>query len=226
MDAVIFDLDDTLIDFRARKRRVIRACVTAMLAAGLPGDFARLHADFSAYYWDRIEDQRIFQKYLQERYGRVDHRVLAHAILAYRRANAALLRPYPGTSELLRRLRADGWRLALLSDAPKLEAYLRICGVGFDGLFDVIVTKDDVGAVKPDRKGFVTAARKLGVAPRRCVMVGDKGEKDIAGAKRVGMTTVHAAYSGERDSTADHTARSVAELGRILQGLRRVPHAE
>jgi FMN phosphatase YigB (HAD superfamily) len=95
MKGVIFDLDDTLIDFCTRKNKIIAACVEAMIDAGLDEDYKELHADFSTYYWKRIEDQKIFQKYLQHRYGKVDYVVLAHAILAYRKENAKLLKNLP-----------------------------------------------------------------------------------------------------------------------------------
>lgn len=220
MKAVIFDLDDTLIDFKSRKNRVIKTCVTAMIEAGLNEEYDTLLSDFSAYYWERIEDQKVFQKYLQKKYGTVDYVVLAHAILAYRKENARLLKAYPGALDMLEKLRAAGWKLALLSDAPKLEAYLRICSLGFESHFDVIMTKDDVGTVKPNRKGFLSVARKLRVNPRDCVMVGDHDEKDIEGAQRVGMRTIQAAYGDDGGSNADDVAHSIAELGKILEKLR------
>ena len=144
--AVIFDLDNTLIDFTETKNLVIREAVKAMIDAGLDEQFAELHKAFSAYYWSHgIEDQHIFQKFFMQRYGKVDYKVLAYAILAYRKAKSGLLRAYPGAKMLLVRLKGMGLKLALLSDAPKLEAYLRLCAVGFDDFFDVILTKDDVG---------------------------------------------------------------------------------
>jgi putative hydrolase of the HAD superfamily len=192
-----------------------------MIDAGLDEDYKELHADFSTYYWKRIEDQKIFQKYLQHRYGKVDYVVLAHAILAYRKENAKLLKTYPGAIELLEKLRKDGWKLALLSDAPKLEAYMRLCSLGLERHFDVILTKDDIGTVKPNQKGFRSTARKLRVDPRQCVMVGDRDEKDIAGAQRVGMTTIHAAYGDDGESSADYTVYSLKELGDVLASLRK-----
>jgi HAD superfamily hydrolase (TIGR02253 family) len=217
--AVIFDLDDTLIDFVERKRVVIREVVKAMVDAGLGGDFDKLHQDFSDFYWRQgIEDQRIFQKYLQRRAGHIDYKVLAHAILAYRRVNTGLLRPYPGAKRLLTTLRSRGYKLAILSDAPKLEAYLRLCSVGFDDLFDVILTLDDVKEVKPQSKGFLLAAKELGVKPGECVMVGDRPERDILGAKRLGMKTIFAKYGRHGDGAdADFIAERPDQIAAILE---------
>ena len=65
MKAVIFDIDNTLIDFLDRKRTTIKESVKAMIDAGLDEDFDGLHRDFTDFYWKTgIEDQKIFQKYL------------------------------------------------------------------------------------------------------------------------------------------------------------------
>lgn len=131
--AVIFDLDDTLIDFMERKKVLIRASVNAMIDAGLKEDKEKLIAEFERFYWNTgIEDQKIFEKFLLKKYGDVDYRVLAHAIIAYRRANAPLMKVYPHVMETLKRLRVKGVKLALLSDAPRLGAYTRLVEVGID----------------------------------------------------------------------------------------------
>ena len=148
--AIIFDLDDTLIDFRERKKVLIKSSVEAMIKAGLQEDPIGLYAEFNKFYWDTgIEDQNIFEKFLLKKYGHVDYKVLAHAIIAYRRANALLLKPYPNVIDVLGTLHKNGIKLAILSDAPKLSAYTRLVEVGMDELFDAIITYDDVLELKP-----------------------------------------------------------------------------
>ena len=222
--AVIFDLDDTLIDFVERKNLVIRESVKAMIDAGLDEDFEGLHRDFSKFYWKKgIEDQKIFQKFLRTRYGKVDYRILAHAILAYRKVNAGLLRPYPGAKDLLIFLRSSGYKLAILSDAPKLEAYLRLCAVGFDEYFDVILTLEDVGMLKPHSKGFVLASKRLNVSLKNCIMVGDRASRDIAGAKKLGMVAIYARYGNSLEKKSDiahFTANSIRDIKKIFSSMK------
>ena len=107
------------------------------------------------------------------------------------------------------------FKLAILSDAPKLEAYLRLCSVGFDDFFDVILTKDDIGKAKPHAKGFLMAAKKLGVDIKDCIMIGDRPERDIIGAKKLGMKAVFAQYgntTGDSPAMADYMLRDITEL--------------
>lgn len=224
--AVIFDIDDTLIDFVERKKLIIRESVKAMIDAGINEDFDKLHDDFSDFYWKTgIEDQRIFEKYFMHKYGKIDYKVLAYAIIAYRKTSTGLLRPFPGAKSVLVYLKEKGLKLAILSDAPKLEAYLRICGVGLDDFFDIIITKDDTSVTKPDKKGFLMVAEKLGVKPEECVMIGDKFFKDVAGAKALGMTTIHAKYGwcnedfNEVKVHADYTAEKITDVKEIIDKL-------
>jgi putative hydrolase of the HAD superfamily len=217
--AVIFDLDNTLVDFVDRKKIVIRETVKAMIDAGLDEDFEALHKDFSEYYWSHgIENQKIFQNYLMHRYKKIDYRILAHAIIAYRKVNSGLLRPYPGARRLLIYLKSQGYKLAILSDAPRLEAYMRLCTVGFDDFFDVILTTDDTKTVKPHSKGFFLAAKKLGVHIKDCIMIGDTPDRDIVGAKKLGMLTIFAEY-GAREKTveADYVAKNIMDVLRIFE---------
>jgi putative hydrolase of the HAD superfamily len=193
--AVLFDVDNTLIDFMERKRLAISESVKAMVDAGIDESYSQLHKDFNDYYWSHgIENQKIFQQFLKDKYGKIDYKVLAYAILAYRRASNGLLRPYPGSKSTLISLRERGFKLAILSDAPRLEAYLRLCAVGLDDFFDVILTKDDVKATKPNKRGFKMVAKKLGILPEECMMVGDNLSRDMAGAKSLGMKTIFAKY--------------------------------
>jgi len=85
LKAIIFDMDNTLIDFIKMKERSCEAAIDAMIDAGL--DMPRKEALdklYTMYFKIGIEDPKIFQKYLEKIIGRVDYKILAHAIQAYR----------------------------------------------------------------------------------------------------------------------------------------------
>lgn len=226
--AIIFDIDNTLIDFVERKKLVIQETVKAMIDAGVNEKFEGLHKDFSDFYWKTgIENQKILQKYLKQKFGKVDYRILAYAILAYRKASTGLLRPYPGAKSVLISLKNKGIKMAVLSDAPRLEAYLRICSVGLDDFFDVIMTKDDTKSLKPRSRGFKMVLKKLNVQPEECIMIGDNLYRDIDGAKKLGMKTVLAKYGfveshpeNKSEVKADFVAERITDLEEIVDKLR------
>ena len=101
------------------------------------------------------------------------------------------LRPHlrRGTVEFLERARRSGMRLGVFSDYP-VQAKLRALGI--DQYFDCMLDATDpaVNAFKPDPKGFLVCAERLGVAPEHVLYVGDRPEVDGEGARRAGMASV------------------------------------
>ncbi|HTY07730.1 MAG TPA: HAD-IA family hydrolase [Candidatus Edwardsbacteria bacterium] len=147
----------------------------------------------------------------------------AAAIVAYRTAREAALVPYPHVTLALAGLLKRGLKLAVLSDAPREEAWLRICYLGFQHFFDRVITFEDTGARKPSPRPFRAALRALGVRPAEALMVGDWAERDIAGARRLGMRTAFARYGdtfGTGTSGADFVLDDIAQLLEIVDRAR------
>ncbi len=202
IEAVIFDLDNTLCDFMGAKQRAIEAAVDAMIDAGLRLDPGAGRARIRAIYDDRgIEYQRVFDTFLQQELGRVDDRVLAAAVVAYRRARDGVLVPYPHVVLTLNRLLKDGYKLAVVSDAPRFEAWIRLCMLRLHHVFDLVLTFDDTQHRKPSPVPFQLALQRLEVEAARAVMVGDWPERDIIGAGEAGLHTVYARYGDTYAST-------------------------
>jgi len=221
IQAVIFDLDNTLYDFMGAKDQAIRAAVDAMIDAGLRLPHAEAHARIYRIYRDKgIEYQKVFDAFLHEVLGEVDDRMLAAAVVAYRRSRDGTLVLYPHVLLTLNRLLKDGYQLAVLSDAPRYEAWLRLCTLRLHHVFDLVLTFDDTGIRKPSPEGFRLALRRLGIEPQQAVMVGDWPERDIDGAKRAGIHTVYARY-GDTSSLEARAARSGSgadhEIDDVLQ---------
>ncbi len=84
-------------------------------------------------------------------------------------------RVFPGVRELFRALKNRGIRTALAtsSDDKHLDAALASAGIDLRSMADVVVTKSDAGASKPDPDVVVAAVEKLGLSPAQCAMVGD-----------------------------------------------------
>ena len=144
--AVVFDLDNTLVDFMAMKRRSIDAAIDAMVDAGLELEPQEIRSRIDAIYKERgMEYQQVFDDLLYNIFQKVDQRVLASGIIAYRRAREAALKPYPHVTATLMELIRRGIKLAVLTDAPSREAWLRLCYINFHHFFDVGVTFDGPG---------------------------------------------------------------------------------
>ena len=235
--AVIFDLDNTLTDFMRMKKVSIEAAADAMLDAGLA---ARLPAPAGErprervirrineiYDREGIEYQKVFNTYLREELGDVDYRFLAAAIVGYRRARDSALIPYPQVHLALHQLMRRRLKLAVVSDAPRESAWMRLVYLNLHYVFDEVVTFEDTGRRKPDPAPFEMVLDRLGVRPEEALMVGDWPDRDMAGAKALGMHTVFAHYgfswSPDREPIdkhpADHVIHDIMELTAIVDRL-------
>jgi putative hydrolase of the HAD superfamily len=221
--AVIFDLDNTLVDFMAMKREAINAAVNAMIDAGLNLTAEEVKARIDAIYKERgIEFQSVFDQLLYDVFNKVNYKILSAGIIAYRRAREAALVPYPHVTMTLVELLSRGIKLAVVSDAPAREAWLRLCYLDFHHLFQTVVTFDDTGERKPSPAPFRRALEYLGVEPAETLMVGDWPERDMVGAANLGIRTVFARYGntfGTVDTQADYDIDDIKELTTIVGDL-------
>jgi HAD superfamily hydrolase (TIGR02253 family) len=219
--AVIFDLDNTLVDFMGMKRQAVTAAITSMIDAGLTLTQEEVQARIDAIYKERgIEFQNVFDQLLYDIFQKVDYKILSAGIIAYRRAREAALVPYPHVTMTLVELVKRGIHLAVVSDAPGREAWLRLCYLNFHHLFDHVVTFEDTGQHKPSPAPFLRALELLRVKPQETLMVGDWPERDMVGAAKVGITTVFARYGdtfGTVESNATYDVNDVAELLSIIE---------
>ena len=92
---------------------------------------------------ENLEYQKVFDELLQQQLGYLDYRILSAGIISYRRAREAALKPYPHVTATIMSLVKSNIKLAIVSDAPAREAWLRLCHINFHHTFDVVVTYDD-----------------------------------------------------------------------------------
>jgi putative hydrolase of the HAD superfamily len=117
-----------------------------------------------------------------------------------------------------------GIKLAVLSDAPRLQAWLRLCQLNLHHIFDIVITFEDTNKKKPAPEPFRLALEKLGVKPHEAIMVGDWAERDIYGAKLLKMRTIFARYGdrfGTEKSGADYEIEDIIQLLDVLDKLSR-----
>ena len=159
--AIIFDLDNTLVDFMDFKSRAVDAAIDAMIDAGMhltkPEAKEKIQ---NIYDLEGIEYQRVFDRFLQELYGKIDYRMISAAIFAYRKEREAALRPYPKVFPTLIELIKMGMKLAVVSDAPAKEAWLRLSYEKLQYFFDVVVIR---GGSESDQYQYSTNRKQHSV---------------------------------------------------------------
>ncbi len=227
--AVLFDLDNTLIDFLRLKRQASDAAGRAMIAAGADFPFSAAEVGdilFGEYMGD-IEGDDVFEKFLRAHHRqklRLDQhavdRITAAAVNAYLKAKLLHQEPYPGVRRTLLHLARLGVKMGVVTDAPRFKAYQRLDGAGLVDFFEFVITHTDHGEHKPHQRPFLEALDALGLPPQAVLMVGDWPDRDMAGAKAVGMRTAWASYGSppgaEHPAEADFKLERFGDLSRIV----------
>lgn len=193
LKAITFDVDNTLIDFIKMKTRASNDAAIAMIKTGLKMDKEKAKKELFETYIKDIDGNTAFEIFLRNNNAYSD-RVLAAALNAYLRTKLDFLEPYPEVKETLLKLKKKGLKLGIVTDAPRLKAYQRLDAMKIADLFDVVVGKEDTGEEKPSKMPFLAALKQLKLKPEEVMHVGDWPEKDIKGAKLVGMKTCFAKY--------------------------------
>ena len=215
---IIFDLDNTLIDFMRMKKTSCEAAMDAMIKAGFKIEKEEgmkiLYNLYSRHGW---EYQKIFQIFLKKVSGRIDYGIMASGIVAYRHVKEGLLYPFPNVIPTLKELKKK-YKLIILSDAPRIQAWIRLVAMGLQEMFDYVITFDDTKTMKSNPKPFLFALKKLKLRPEECLMVGDSLKKDIATSKKLGFRTVFAKYGGNSEKSRvkpDYVINNIKELLKI-----------
>jgi len=229
--AVLFDLDETLIDDFPGLERAHRA-VARRLRDYLRGRGMEVNEDELFNRITQLDDKMN----LQRRYIRNDWwplllekmnvkaelppELLDELTWIYWKTFADNSRPYPDTKPTLEYLKGKGYQLGIVTDTDGTRGIkeMRLKQLDFIKNFDVvIISGEDTARTKPDPEPFLLAAERLGVRPEECVFVGDKPFTDIDGGRAAGMKTV---LLKRRDwgvrERADYTIKSLAELRDLL----------
>lgn len=220
--AILFDLDNTLIDFMEMKEEACKSALKTMIKKGLRVSFKSGYKRLMKTYFKLgIESNTAFEEFLKSETGQIDTKVLAAGINEYLKTKNKFLKPYPNVKPTLRKLKKIVLKLAIVTDAPRLKAYQRLVAMGIDGYFDFVVGLEDTGEKKPSQLPFKAAINKLGLNPEQIAMVGDSISRDITGAKKLGITTVLAKYGQieKERGNADFEIDNIKEILKIAKPL-------
>ncbi len=215
--AVIFDLDNTLVDFIEAKIRACKEVINRICC----GDADELLQYFLRRKYS-FESHENIADYLRDK-GIYSEELYRDCCEIYERVKLESITLYPGIRKVLENLRLKGVKLAVVTDAENCHAISRLKKAGLQKYFDVIVSADMTGKRKPEPDSLLLALKKLGVKAEEAAIVGDSMRRDVEAGKRLGMLTVYAAYgdrnfleSGKNKNEADFVAEKPEDILEIL----------
>jgi HAD superfamily hydrolase (TIGR01509 family) len=126
--------------------------------------------------------------------------------------------PMPGVPDVLERVRASGYRLALASSAELRVIHANLTALALAQLFDIVVSGTQVARGKPAPDVFIAAAERLAVPPAGCLVIEDS-RNGLLAAKAAGMrcAVVPCAHTRHQDfREADHRLGALPDLLDLL----------
>jgi len=200
--AVVFDLDDTLVD----QRTAVAAAVTAWGAEhGVDDDGAvQRWAALCDVHYERyqrreltLHEQRRVR--VREFLGRLDadDGEADDLFSGYLHRYEAGWRRYDDAVPALRRARAAGLLTAVLTNGDAEQQRGKVERTGLAGEVDVLVASSELSAGKPDPRAYAEALARVGVGAHEAVMVGDSLVDDVRGALAAGLGAVLVDRLGE-----------------------------
>ena len=228
MKAIFFDIDNTLYDSTTQVETARINAVDSMIEAGLrisrKKGIELLNEIVRSYGSNYEKHFNVLIKRLGAR-GENPH-VIAAGIVAYHNTKISMLHPFPDTIPTLLKLRDAGFRLGVITQGVSFKQWEKLIRLGLQHFFDSVIITDEVGIKKPSPGLYKLAARKIGAKPEECIMVGDRLDTDIEGAKRAGMKTVRilqGKYKNQKvtnKNKPDYTIRNLSSLLNIIQTLK------
>ena len=114
-----------------------------------------------------------------------------NAAQLFRIASIEYVKLYPHVLDALAKLRERGYRLWLLSNAQRIFTAYELRHLGLGEQLDGIYISSDYGCRKPDVRFFNALITEQKLDVKKCLMIGNDRETDIAGAKAAGLDTLY-----------------------------------
>jgi 2-haloacid dehalogenase len=193
ISALVFDQYGTIVDMQKGLTEAVTPFLRAKGWAGKPDSFVT--------WWRRTHFENSMIDALCDRghtpYRRIGQRAVSYVMdrcrIPHTRteveglvAEIERLKPFPDVVEALDRLRAAGYKLAILSNGDR--DMLAAAGPHIGFRFDRVISVEEAGYFKPHWKTYAKAEEILGVDRSRCLFVANHAF-DCIGAKSYGMRT-------------------------------------
>ncbi len=239
LEAVLFDLDNTLVDDDANWRLSVSGTLSEVCARHHELDPERLRTAFlrvagsvweqirhmEASPWGDMDDEGIVVDVWSATLSQVgiqNPETLHDAVSGYLRRRAGLSPPFEDASDCLGKLTAT-FKLGIVTNGKAVRQVPKLISSGLAPYFEVVTTTD-VGSGKPHAAIFMHALQALGVRSRSTAFVGDSLDWDVGGANRAGLHSIwlnrKSANRRPDDPVPMAEVCSLSELPAVLSALQ------
>lgn len=215
MKGVLFDFDGVVVQSELLHKETF---MELLAPYGVSVDDGRWYREFAGTGSGHIFDVLVKEYGIKED---VPSLVARRKKLYESRVRAGDLKETPGVRDFLKHLRGRGAKTAIVSGSHRTNVRAALETLGLDGLFDGIVSGDDLKERKPDPAPFLRGAELLGLKPEQCLAIEDS-YSGCESARRAGMRLVWVKPAVEMEPPesdawiTDFTGEGLKTLERML----------
>lgn len=229
LQIVLWDLDNTLLDFPAAERAALQATFADFRLGPCPDDRVARFSALNARWWHRLERGEVAKAVLLP--GRFQEFFRAEGIACtdYDGFNAAYQDHLGETvvfldhsDQVVRTLKGRGVKQYAVTNGTRRAQSRKLAKSGFDRLLDGVFISEEVGAEKPSLDFFRPVLAAVGPCPKEdMLVVGDSLTSDMEGARRAGIPSAWYNPKGEPvppELGIRYDLRSLAQVVRLTEG--------
>ena len=205
--AILFDLDDTLLDGRTAQNKAIEDFKESfpVLKKYEKENLQEKWRDITMKHYDTYQqglitfrESRI--RRMKELFLLVNEDISSEEaydrFLIYKQLYEKNWVAFTDAIEVLEELKKK-YKLGIITNGDSVQQREKIEKIGIKKYFDQITISSEVGHAKPDKEIFRVTCDKLNVKPEECVMVGDKFRVDVEGGRNFGIRSIWANRKNE-----------------------------
>jgi len=189
MEAIFFDLDDTLYDATTYFSSAFKQVASYLSCHFLLSESLILDTLWNIFYQRGSLYSKLFDDTLATLQLQPNKSLVRKLVGLFHEAPTSLIRLYEDVREILPRL-AMKYKLGLITNGNAKMQRRKVAALGLEKLMTVIIYSDDIKSPKPGTYAYEYALKTAIVSPQESLYVGDNPYVDFIGAKRVGMHTI------------------------------------
>nr|XP_061806053.1 pyrimidine 5'-nucleotidase YjjG-like [Nerophis lumbriciformis] len=230
LDAVFFDIDDTLFPTSEFAQRARWNAVKAMVAAGLNASEQDVYTELSEVISEFTSNYGQHFDHLMKRLGPDPTRgtnlalVIAAGVVAYHDTKFQEIDPFDDVIPLLKDLQQADLLVGIITHGWTGKQAEKLVRLGLIPYVDAnaIYISEQVGISKPNTKLYLHALEKHNLEPERVMYVGDNPSHDVAPARSVGMPTAWSSRAARKSPAelgveVDHSIANFEQLRVVLR---------
>lgn len=193
---IIFDVDDTLIDFAVTEDFALHKLFNAH-HWHLTTDLQRRYNTYNQGLWRQLErgkitynqlSEMVFSNFIRDNFNiEIDGNAIMNEYRSYFGQTHKLL---PGVRDTLDFAKKNGYKLTILSNGETYMQSHRLELAKIKNYFSLIVTSEEAGFSKPDSRVFDYFFNLTEISVAETIFFGDGLQSDILGAKNYGLDCI------------------------------------